>query len=337
MAAILAIDAMGGDKAPGIVVEGIRLFLDSFRSLPVKFLIFGDEKLLLQIFEENGGLDSSCTVIHTPRTITNDLTPMAAIKLMDISSMGRAIKAVATGDAHGVVSAGNTGAYMALSKLILKTIDEIDRPAIPATIPSLTGHTLVLDLGANLQCTAQQLVQFARLGQVYAQLLLKKEQPRIGLLNIGSEEIKGHAELQLAAQVLRQQSDLDFIGFVEGDDITAGTVDVVVTDGFTGNVSLKAIEGTAKLITRFLQDELERSWRTKLGYAVAKPAFDQLKKRLDPCLYNGAVFLGLKHVAVKSHGNTNATGFAKAIEMAAQMVMYDLPSKLEKAMGGLTF
>jgi glycerol-3-phosphate acyltransferase PlsX len=332
MELILAIDGMGGDDAPDAIVKGIHHFLYSYPSIDIKFLVFGDEDQLSKAFQIHGGQPDQCSLIHTEDVITSHTTATAAVRMINTSSMGKAIKAVASGQAQGVLSAGNTGAYMALSKLILKTIPEVDRPAIPAVIPSISGQTLVLDLGANVQCSAAQLVQFARLGQVYAQLLLQKPTPTIGLLNIGTEEIKGHAELQLAYQMLKNESTMNFLGFVEGDRIMAGTVDVVVTDGFTGNVVLKSIEGTARFITTMLKEEIQKTWRSKLGAVVCQPVFSALKHRLNPHIYNGAVFLGLKHIAVKSHGATDFVGFCSAIKRAVDMIGCDLSHQVQKVL-----
>ena len=244
---------------------------------------------------------------------------VAAIRTLPKSSMRLAIEAVAKGEAAAVVSAGNTGAYMALSKVLLKTFEGIDRPALATTIPTVKDPALVMDFGANVECTPNNLVQFAIMGHVFGTRLLKKEKPSIGLLNVGSEDVKGHTTIQDAADLLRNLKHINFYGFVEGDDITAGTTDIVVTDGFTGNVALKTMEGTALLIKHMLEDSLAASWRGKLGYLLARPSFLQLKKRMDPRHYNGALFLGLKGIAVKSHGGMDEVGFANAIRVAASL------------------
>lgn len=313
----LSLDAMGGDSAPQMVIEGaVKALADGAR---YSFLVFGNERQILPLLSKYPQHQHAFKLIHTDEAITNDMKVVAAIRTLPASSMRLAIDAVARGEAAAVVSAGNTGAYMALSKLILKTFEGIDRPALATAIPTLKSQALVMDFGANVECTPENLVQFAIMGHVFGQRLLKKSQPSIGLLNVGTEDVKGNTIVQEASQRLREMTHLNFYGFVEGDDITAGTTDIVVTDGFTGNVALKTMEGTAKLIKKMLEDSLQLSWRGKLGYLIAKPAFQHLKDRMDPRLYNGALFLGLKGVAVKSHGGIDATGFANAIQVAASL------------------
>lgn len=316
MAFILSLDAMGGDSAPHIVIEGaIKALADGVKC---SYLVFGNERQVHTLINHSK-FKHAFNVIHTDEVITNDMKAATAIRALKRSSMRLAIEAVANGDAAAVISAGNTGAYMALSKLHLKTFKGIDRPAIATFIPTLKGRTLVMDLGANVECTAENLSQFAIMGHVFGQRLLGKKKPSVGLLNIGTEDVKGNVIVQEAAQILKDMSHINFHGYVEGDDITAGTTDIVVTDGFTGNVALKTLEGSAKLIQKMLEESLRQSWRGKLGYLIAKPAFQQLKKRIDPRLYNGALFLGLQGVAVKSHGGTDAVGFANAIRVAASL------------------
>lgn len=321
MTFVLSLDAMGGDSAPQIVIEGAVKALEIAQIDGAKFsyLVFGDESKVAPLISKYPQHQSAFKLIHTNEAITNDMKVVAAIRTLPASSMRLSIEAVAKGEAAAVVSAGNTGAYMALSKLILKTLEGIDRPALATTIPTLKGQALVMDFGANIECAPENLVQFAMLGHVFGQRLLRKSKPSIGLLNVGTEDVKGNAIVQEASQLLRDITHLNFHGFVEGDDVTAGTTDIVVTDGFTGNVALKTIEGTAKLIQKMLEDSLKKSWRGKLGYLVAKPAFQHLKNRMDPRLYNGALFLGLKGIAVKSHGGMDATGFANAIRVAASL------------------
>jgi len=317
MTFIISLDAMGGDSAPQIVVDGAAKALAD--GVKCSFLVFGDEQRIRPLLSKYPQYQQYLKLIHTDEAITNDMKVVAAIRTLPASSMRLAIDAVAKGEAAAVVSAGNTGAYMALSKLLLKTFEGIDRPALATSIPTLTGQALVMDFGANVECTPENLVQFAILGHVFGQRLLKKSKPSIGLLNVGTEDVKGNTIVQEAAQQLRNLKHLNFHGFVEGDDITAGTTDIVVTDGFTGNVALKTLEGTAKLIQKMLEESLKQSWRGKLGYLIAKPAFQQLKNRIDPRLHNGALFLGLKGVAVKSHGGMDAVGFANAIRVAASL------------------
>ena len=315
MTFVLSLDAMGGDSAPHIVIEGaVKALADGGQ---FTYLIFGDDHKISPLLANYPQYQHAFKLIHTNEAITNDMKIVEAIRGLPKSSMRLSVEAVAKGEAAAVVSAGNTGAYMALSKLLLKTFQGIDRPALATAIPTLTGQSLVMDFGANVECTPENLVQFAIMGHVFGQRLLRKKKPSIGLLNVGIEDVKGNTVVQEAAQILRNMSQLNYHGFVE--DITAGVTDIVVTDGFTGNVALKTLEGTAKLIQKMLQDSLRQSWRGKLGYLMAKPAFQLLKNRIDPRLYNGALFLGLKGVAVKSHGGMDAVGFANAIRVAASL------------------
>ncbi len=319
----LSLDAMGGDNAPGIVVDGIRLALD--RLPQVDFLLFGDEKQLVPLLDKYKRVKNVCQIRHTEDVVSNDEKAGIALRSGRNSSMRLAINAVAEGEAAGIVSAGNTGALMAMAKFVLKTLPGIDRPAIAKNVPTLQGETIVLDLGANVVCDLNNLVQFAVMGEAYARKVFEKDQPSIGILNIGSEDVKGHEALQQAATML-QEIDLPirFHGFVEGDDIAKGTVDVVVTDGFTGNIALKTAEGTAKMFGTFLKDALLSSPRSKIGAYVAKPALNQFRMRVDPRLYNGAMFLGLNGICVKSHGGTDALGFANALDVAVELISDNL-------------
>ena len=234
--------------------------------------------------------------------------------------MWLAIEAVKEGEAAGVVSAGNTGALMAMAMLQLRTLPGIDRPAIASFFPTLKGESVMLDLGANVECDANNLVQFAVMGEVFSRCVLGLTQPTIGLLNVGTEEVKGHEELKFAAQILRQSNlPIRFHGFVEGNDIAGGTVDVIVTDGFSGNVALKTAEGTAKLISQFLREAFKSSLAARLGYVLARRGLMKLQRRVDPRRYNGAMFVGLNGICVKSHGGTDALGFANAIGVAHDM------------------
>ncbi|RZI45342.1 phosphate acyltransferase PlsX [Candidatus Finniella inopinata] len=329
MTTILALDAMGGDVGPKVVVEGAAIALSQSQG-PLSFLLFGDGPLIEAQLDKFPGLRKYSTIVHTDVLITNDTKPSTAVRMGRKSNLGMAVDAVAKGQAHAVVSAGNTGAYMALSKILLKTLKGIDRPAIPAVLPTIKGKTVVLDLGANIDCSAESLVQFALMGEAFSREILKLAHPTVGLLNIGSEDLKGNATVQKAAQLLKDIEDFNFSGFVEGNDITAGTTDVVVTDGFSGNVALKSIEGAAHLIKHLLEQALSSSWLGKLGYLIARSSFKQFKGRIDPRLYNGAVFLGLRHIAVKSHGGTDTIGFANAIGVAIQMVQSNLVDKIEQ-------
>lgn len=315
MALNLALDAMGGDSAPNIVVEGASLALK--KGLDCHFHMFGDASLINPLLKTFPILQGRVTVHHTDEKVTNDIKPSLAIRTLKRSSMRLAIQSVAEGACEAVVSAGNTGAYMAFSKIILKTLEGVDRPAIAAKIPTKKGFCIVLDLGANVECSSENLVQFAVMGEALAFRLLGKSKPTVGLLNVGAEEQKGNAIVQEAAQLLRESEQLDFVGFVEGDDITLGKADVVVTDGFTGNIALKTMEGVVRLVTWNLKQSLSSSLLGKLGYFVASSAFKGFRKTMDPRFYNGAAFLGLRGTSVKSHGGADAVAFYHAIDVAA--------------------
>jgi phosphate acyltransferase len=317
MPLVLALDAMGGDAAPQTVIEGADYAI--LNGVDAHFIVFGDAQQIEPLLKNLPHLQSKVTLRHTQEVVTNEIKPSAALRGLKNSSMRLAIMSVAEKESAAVVSAGNTGAYMALSKILLRTLEGVDRPAIATAIPTLTGACLALDLGANVECSVENLVQFAIMGQVMARRVLHKERPRVGLLNVGAEELKGSAVVQQAAQELRQIFEMDFEGFVEGNDFTSGRVDVVVTDGFTGNVALKTMEGVAHMIMKTVRGSLTASWRGKLGYLVAAPAFANIRAHFDPRLYNGAAFLGLKGIAVKSHGGTDGVGFGNAIMVAADM------------------
>jgi glycerol-3-phosphate acyltransferase PlsX len=295
------------------------------------FLFFGDRALVGPEIERHKSLSSGVTVIHTPEAISASEKPSQAIRRARTTSMGMAINAVKDGGAHAALSAGNTGALMAMSKLALRTMPGIDRPALAALLPTLTDSDLVmLDLGANTECDAQNLVQFAVMGAAYSRTVLGISKPRVKLLNIGTEELKGTGELKEAAALLREADYLPFRfdGFTEGDQLSRGHVDVVVTDGFSGNIALKTAEGTARFVTDLLRRAFKSSLRSKAGFALSKPALDLLKVHLDPNNHNGAVFLGLNGLVVKSHGSANAKGVANAITVAATMVRSDITNKI---------
>ena len=291
----------------------------------VRYLVYGRQDEVQPFLDKNETLRGCCDLRHTDDVVTGDQKVSQAIRQGRKSSMWKAIEAVKEGDADGVVSAGNTGALMAMAKLNLRTLPGIDRPAICSLFPNMNGETAMLDLGANAQCDVRNLVEFAVMGACFTRSITGLEKPRVGLLNIGSEDLKGTDLLRDAAAVLRDADlDLEFYGFIEGDDIAKGTVDVVVTDGFTGNVSLKTAEGTAKLYTQFLRAAFTSSLMAKLGYLLIKPVLKQVMARTDPRRYNGALFVGLNGVAVKSHGGTDALGFANAIGVAVDMVDREL-------------
>ncbi|MGH6619569.1 MAG: phosphate acyltransferase PlsX [Alphaproteobacteria bacterium] len=324
---VIALDAMGGDRAPDMVVAGAALARE--RMPHVQFLMCGDEDSLRPLLAKQPALAAVTTIRHTKELIGSNDKPSTAIKSGRNSSMRLAIDAVFEGEASCVVSAGNTGALMAIAKYVLKTLPGIDRPAIATFFPTLRGECCMLDLGANVQCDANNLVQFAVMGEVFARTVLGFEQPTIGLLNIGVEDLKGNEEVREAAAILRD-SDLPiaFKGFVEGDDIGAGTVDVVVTDGFTGNVALKTAEGTINFYTKMLKQAFASSWVSRLGYLLSRGAINNLRNKMDPRRYNGAMLLGLNGIVVKSHGGTDAVGFANAIGVAADMVVHGFQDKI---------
>ncbi|MEG3617365.1 phosphate acyltransferase PlsX [Magnetovibrio sp. PR-2] len=315
----LSIDAMGGDNAPDMVVAGLDLAL---RDLPgTRFIIYGRAEKLTPLLSQYPELAETCEVRHTDDTVSNEEKPGIALRSGRKSSMRLAINAVSDGEADGVVSAGNTGALMAMAKFVLKTLPGIDRPAIASLLPTMKGESVMLDLGANIQCDAENLVQFAVMGEVFARNVLHIKKPSIGILNVGTEVLKGNDSVKQAGTILSEtQLPIDFYGFVEGDDIGAGTVDVIVTDGFTGNVALKTIEGTAKLFASALKQELMDSIPGKIGALIAKPAIDSFRTRFDPRRYNGAMFLGLGGICVKSHGGTDAYGFCNAVKVAHELI-----------------
>jgi len=323
----IALDAMGGDQAPQMVLEGANIARKRFPQ--VRYIVFGDEQRIRPLLDRSAGLAGLCTVRHTPDAVASSDKPSVALRTGRRSSMRLAIDSVDAGEAAGIVSAGNTGALMAMSKIVLRTVPGIDRPAIASYFPTLRGESVMLDLGANVVCDADNLVQFAVMGEVFARTVFGVSQPSIGLLNVGSEEQKGHEEVRAAAAQLRGTDlPIRFHGFVEGDDITAGTVDVVVTDGFTGNIALKTAEGTAKLYSEFLRGAFRSSLVARVGYLFARNALNKVRKRTDPRRYNGAVFLGLNGVVVKSHGGTDALGFANAIGVAVDMAVNDFNNRI---------
>ncbi|MGI4811225.1 MAG: phosphate acyltransferase PlsX [Janthinobacterium lividum] len=322
----LAIDAMGGDDAPLIVLDGIAVAAE--RHPNARFLLIGDEAKLRPLIAERKRLEQCCTLRHAETSISSDMKPTAALRVRN-SSMRLAIDAVANGEAEGLVSAGNTGALLALAKIVVKTLPGIDRPAMAAIAPTARGDIVMLDLGANIQCDARNLVEFAVMGDVFARTVLGLPAPTIGLMNVGSEELKGDERVREAAELLRLSHIApQFYGFVEGHDIAAGTTDVIVMDGFTGNVALKTAEGALKLMGDLLRPIFSGSLMGKAAYLLARPGLDRMREWLDPRRYNGAVMLGLNGVVVKSHGGTDATGFAHAVDVAMDMVVNGFNAKI---------
>lgn len=314
----IALDAMGGQHAPDMVLKGAALARQ--RHPELRFLLFGAEDEVRPLLARLPGLADAATLCHTSETVLDDAKPSVALRAARQSSMRLAIDAVADGRADGVVSSGNTGALMAMAKFVLKTLPGIDRPAMASFFPTRRGESVMLDLGANVECDAENLVQFALMGDVFARTVLGLAEPTVGLLNVGSEDLKGNDAVRSASARLRgAMTPIRFCGFIEGDDIAAGTVDVIVTDGFTGNVAVKTAEGTARLFSEFVEGAFRHSLSARIGYFFARSALAKVRMRIDPRLYNGAMFLGLEGIAVKSHGSTDALGFANAIGVAVDM------------------
>ena len=331
---VISVDAMGGDNAPAAIIEGVSRVAKKDTS--VFFFLYGDEAKILPLTKQFGLAPERFKIHHTTQVVKADDKPSVAIRNGRESSMWKAIMSVRNGYASAVVSAGNTGALMAMSKICLGTLAGIDRPAIAAIMPSMQGQVVALDLGANAECNSQNLVEFAVMGHVLYHVLFDVEKPSVGLLNIGSEETKGREEIREAAGILKGFGDkINFYGFVEGNDIAMGTTQVVVSDGFSGNVALKTLEGTAKFISRKIKETLNSSLLAKLGKLLAAPSLLKFKKVADPRRYNGAMFLGLNGVSVKSHGGADAFSFACAVEHAVQMARSNLCDKIKDELSNL--
>ena len=325
---------MGGDDAPGVVIDGAETARERYPE--ARFLLFGREAEIKPLLDNHPALARASEIIHTDDVVDADDKPGHALRRRRNSSMAQAIAAVRDKSADVVVSAGNTGALMALAKFTLRTLQDIDRPALASLMPTYRGESVMLDLGANAECSSDNLVEFAVMGAAFARTVLGLERPSVGLLNIGEEELKGNELVRDAAAILRSSSlPLDFTGFLEGDKIGEGAVDVVVTDGFTGNIALKTAEGTAKLIAHLLEDAFRSALSAKLGYLLARQGLGGLKAHLDPNNHNGAVMLGLTGLVVKSHGGANATGLATAIGVAVDMVRHDLIHLITEDLGGV--
>ena len=323
----VSIDAMGGDAGPAVVVSA--LLRSAQRRPDVRFLLHGEEGQLKDLLARHPRLKDKVSVRHAPGRVAMEDKPSHVLRRGRDTSMWHCIQSVKIGDADVAVSAGNTGALMAVSMFNLGIIDGISRPAIASIWPTLKGQTVVLDCGANVTATDEQLVDFAVMGEAFAHAILGLERPRVGLLNVGAEEQKGNDAVRGAAAILRGSSlPIASHGFIEGDDITKGTVDVVVTDGFTGNIALKTAEGTAKLIVQFMRQSLKRSLFGRLGAIIASGALNTLRRKLDPRASNGGIFLGLGGVVVKSHGGTDAIGFASALDMAIDMARADINARI---------
>ncbi|MBV9077244.1 MAG: phosphate acyltransferase PlsX [Methylobacteriaceae bacterium] len=330
----ISLDAMGGDNGANVVVPGAALALE--RHPEMRFLMAGDEAAVRPLLEAHPRLAAATELRHAEITIGMDEKPSQAVRTGRWkSSMWKAIQAVRDGEADAAVSAGNTGALMAMSKICLKTMAHVERPAIAAIWPTVRGESIVLDVGASIGADAPHLVDMAIMGAAMARIIFDLPQPTVGLLNVGTEEIKGIEIVREANRMLRETPipGLAYHGFVEGDDLGRGTVDVVVTEGFTGNIALKTAEGTAKQIAAYLRAAMNRTWRARLGYLLARDAFDALRDKMDPRKVNGGVFLGLEGVVVKSHGGTDALGFASAIDMAYDMAQHQLMRTIRDMLG----
>jgi glycerol-3-phosphate acyltransferase PlsX len=330
----IALDAMGGDHGPAVIVAGADLALA--RHPGTEFLFFGNTAVVAPLVEARPSLQTASRLIHTDIAVRMEDKPSQALRYGRWkSSMWLAIDAVKKGDADVTVSGGNTGALMAMSKFNLKTLPGIERPAIAALWPTLRGESVVLDVGATIGADADHLVDLAVMGAATARILFGLDRPSVGLLNIGVEEAKGLEQVRDAGAILREQKfpGLEYRGFVEGNDIGKGTVDVVVTEGFAGNIALKTAEGTARQIGEYLKGAMSRTLSARIGYFFARSAFQQLREVMDPRKSNGGVFLGLNGIVIKSHGNTDAEGFAAAIELGHGVVRDELLAKITAALG----
>lgn len=330
-ALVLSIDAMGGDDAPEIVVDGVAHFLKG-RKRAVRFILHGDEEQIKPLLARHEGLAEVCDIRHSDTEVDMSAKPSEAVRRARGSSMWNAVLSVKEGEAQVAVSAGNTGALMAISKVILRMKKGVHRPAIAASWPAPQGFSTVLDVGANVDCSPSQLVEFAVLGEAFHRAVHGEKAPTVGLLNVGQEELKGDQTIRDADALIRQaELDLDYRGFIEGDDISAGTTNVVVTDGFTGNVALKTAEGTARLVGGWLREALTSSLIAKLATGLLSlGALGQLRAKMDPRNVNGGVFLGLNGVVVKSHGGTDALGFATSLRIALEMADSRFLSEIER-------
>jgi len=317
---VLSIEVMGGDDAPEVAIEGLSLFCQNRAN--INFLLHGDEERIQALLAKHPVVAARSQVRHTDVFVRMEDKPSQALRKARGSSMWNAVECVKSGEAQAAVSAGNTGALMAISIMLLRKMAGVHRPGMTALWPTMVGTSVVLDVGANLEADAAQLVTFAVMGEAYARAVTGKAKPSVGLLNIGAEDSKGHGHLKVAAETLaRPDLDLNYHGFVEGNDISAGTVDVVVTDGFSGNVALKTAEGTARLVASYLKDAFSAGTRAKTGAYLASAGLNKLRAKMNPSNVNGGVLLGLNGVVVKSHGGTDAEGYATAVNLAADLAV----------------
>ena len=329
---------MGGDHGPSVVVPGIRDYIRQHGGEGVRFLLHGDEAAIAAEMAKCRLTAETCEIRHTDKVVAMDEKPAQAMRRGKGSSLWNAVESVKKGEAGAVVSAGNTGALMAISKLILRmSVAGLERPAIVASWPTLKGVTAVLDVGANIESDAAQLIEFAIMGEAFHAAVHGSGRPSIGILNVGSEDMKGHEEVREAHQILKNNAlELNYHGFVEGDDIAKGTVDVVVTDGFTGNIALKTAEGTARFISTLLKEALTSNLQAKLGAVIAMPALKAMSRKIDPSAINGGPLLGLNGIVVKSHGGATAAGFANAIRIAVDLARSDYLAKVGANLGKLS-
>jgi len=331
----VSIDAMGGDAGPGTVVSALLKTLQ--RHTDVDFILHGDEAVLKKLVDRQPKLKARARIEHASATVSMEDKPSHVLRRGKDTSMWHTVECVKDGKADVAVSAGNTGALMAVSMFRLGIIEGISRPAIAIIWPTLKGQCVVLDVGANVSATEEQLVDFAVMGEAFAHAILGLQRPTVGILNVGAEEQKGNDGVKGAAQILRNSNlPMAFQGFVEGDDIAKGTVDVVVTDGFTGNIALKTAEGTARLMGSYLRQALKSSILSRMGAVIASGALDMLRRKLDPRTQNGGVFLGLNGVVVKSHGGADAVGFASAVDMAIDMARADINARIATDRSAIT-
>ncbi|MFO0286435.1 MAG: phosphate acyltransferase PlsX [Brevundimonas sp.] len=333
----LSLDAMGGDHGPTVVSPGLADYLKRSGDQNVRFLLHGDASALKIELKRHPAVAAASEVRHTDKVVAMDEKPAQAMRRGKGSSLWNAVESLRTGEAQAAVSAGNTGALMAISKLILRmSAPGLERPAIVASWPTLRGVTAVLDVGANIESDAEQLIEFAIMGEAFHQAVHGVARPSIGLLNVGSEDIKGHEEVREAARILRQGGlDLNYHGFVEGDDIAKGTVDVVVTDGFTGNIALKTAEGVARFISTLMRETLTSDLQARLGALIAMPALKRMGRRIDPGAINGGPLLGLNGIVVKSHGGADARGFSNAVRIAIDLGRSGYLERVSRSLGRL--
>ena len=332
---VISIDAMGGDFGPPVIVAGLSAEVETWRAKGVRFLLHGDAAKIEAELARKPAARALCEIHHTDKLIANDEKPAQAVRRGKGSSLWNAVEAIRDGKAHAAVSAGNSGALMAVSKLILRMAADLDRPAFVVSWPSAIGETSVLDVGANIDCDAERLVEFAIMGAAFHRAVHGTQRPSVALLNVGEEEQKGHDEVREAHQLLRDGGFVDdYRGFVEGDDLSSGVVDVIVTDGFTGNVALKTAEGTARFIRHELREAFGASLLGRLGAFTAQSALRRLSARIQPDA--GGPLLGLNGIVVKSHGGADAKGFASAVRVAVDLAQSDYVSEIRRNLEHLT-